>query len=509
MPPGKFEHECRQVFTYLLNHIEPNLGIKQFNINEYEKNKYYTIDELKKIINYNEIKYYFPVRRPEFLKVPNRYSERDTSIYLEIDCYNEYLKIGLEVDSKDHNECDYNLDQQEYDKIKDKKCIENDVLLFRISYKNIKTVRQIKEYLYNKINDSEIILYNFDYDYFIDDNNQIINNMIKSISYMHDYKIINIIKKLEQLYDNNCKINSDIINITHCTNKIKIICNNNHEYKTRYVNISSFYRIRGCNKCNKYKINTTEDINEKTQKINIKLINKYKGPSGKNQLFECMSIFKHITEMSWDNMYRKVKDNTQCEKCDNILDYVKIYKYEINGNYTNEVYDNVKFIPNLSNNLKDSDFWFNIRKHIKTKNTKECFGYKWSFIRPQNDKLIRYRNEIKNYDLNEQEIIKLLNFDISIPEVKKGNNRLTDKKDDKRCNKVNPVIKVDLDTKTILAEYSQPSEAIEKELINGFTKDIINKGCNAYKKEKSLVNITKAKKRIVFMYKDNNQLDLS
>lgn len=253
---------------------------------------------------------------------------------------------------------------------------------------------------------------------------------------------------------------------------------------------------------------TTDSINNLINKFNLMLVNDYNGKCGSNQLFQCNSIFKHQFTYTWDNMRQRYKKG--CVQCNikEILNHINIYQYDMNNNYIT-MYENMNKLQELYN-PKDVDLNLDsIKSCIKETRLKSFDNQKWSFIAPIDNKLVRYRDKNEDYTEIEQELLKIFNMDIKEPEVKKGNNRLTDKKDDKRCNKVNPVIKVDLDTKTILAEYSQPSEAIEKELINGFTKDIINKGCNAYKKEKSLVNITKAKKRIVFMYKDNNQLDLS
>jgi len=186
---NNYEHVCRQVFIFLINHIGDN-KIEQFELKNYEKKDYYTINELIEITNYNNIQFYAPRRRPKFLKINNLNENIDTGNYLEIDCFCKELHIGLEVDSDDHYK-QYSLGskaekekferQVKLDNIKNEKCKENNIILLRISYEIYKLgIKEIKRYLYNEFIKLDYVL-SISLDEFMEDN-IILNNMINNNS---------------------------------------------------------------------------------------------------------------------------------------------------------------------------------------------------------------------------------------------------------------------------------------------------------------------------------------
>jgi hypothetical protein len=93
----------------------------------------------------------FPNRRPDFLSNPI------TNNNLEIDCYNDELKLGVEYDgathfkfnSHAHKNYDSFLNGKYRDELKNRMCRENGVTLIRIPY-TVKT-EDIRKYLYNEL----------------------------------------------------------------------------------------------------------------------------------------------------------------------------------------------------------------------------------------------------------------------------------------------------------------------------------------------------------------------
>jgi hypothetical protein len=434
MASNMSEHAVRCIFTYIINHIDKDTNINNFeliNLNKY-KEGYLTLDNLLEITNYNKYKYHFKVSRPIFLKYG--------TTNLEIDCYSEKKKIGLEVDSKEHyyNTLELLKEQKERDKFKDEKCKENNYKLYRISYKDYnKGLKETKECLFKLINkDHE--LHNFEkehYDEFIKDDFDIINNMINNnFGKEHSYKIISIIEHIINGKLDNYKFNKQVLNIKHCQDVINIICNNNHEYTTIYQNsFSDSNRKRGCPFCSKTDSQNNDKINSEIYKYGFVLVEEYCGKSWQRQNYNSLCLFNHIILSSWDNMHKRKIDG--CLKCKykELLNNIKIYKYDLKDNLIVE-FEDIKYIPNKDGELNNVDFKVRIRDNIKErKNYNTVNGYKYSFIEPIDNKLVRYRDNLNNYNELEQFIITKYKLVIINP-GKKKNRVLTPKCDDKRGN---------------------------------------------------------------------------
>jgi len=100
----------------------------------------------------------FPKNRPDWLKNPK------TKRFLELDGFNEELKIAFEYDGSQHFEfpnCFHKdeqafKDQQERDKLKDVLCKQNSIKLIRIKYVNYKKQEKAKKLILEQIENNLI-----------------------------------------------------------------------------------------------------------------------------------------------------------------------------------------------------------------------------------------------------------------------------------------------------------------------------------------------------------------
>lgn len=157
--------------------------------------------------------------RPKWLKNPK------TNRLLELDGYNENLKIGFEYDgefhysknkSKKYTNSRLN-SQKERDGIKDKLCEQNNIKLIRIPYFIKKN--NIQEYIQNICITMGITIINYTK---IDINN--IKNYHNKIKEIQDYIAEYDIKLLSSTY----------LNSKH---KLEFMCVNNHIFYSTYYNI--------------------------------------------------------------------------------------------------------------------------------------------------------------------------------------------------------------------------------------------------------------------------------
>lgn len=167
--------------------------------------------------------------RPDWLRNPN------TNRCLELDGFNEKLKLAFEYDGEFHYKKNKStsytskkvLNQQERDKIKDNLCYKNNITLIRIPY-------TIKKENYQNYIEQKCIK-----------NNQIIINSskldIKNIK--HVSKLLDDIKIYAQ--DNNLKLLSNTY--LNCKKKLEWKCINNHIFQTTYHNLQK--RKHKCQLC--------------------------------------------------------------------------------------------------------------------------------------------------------------------------------------------------------------------------------------------------------------------
>lgn len=414
---GIHEHVCRAILTYLFTFYNDSNILDNFNLQDIDINQeYYTLDELKKITNYNKIKYYFPTVRPQELLIDNLSDDiKNGHNRLEIDCYNENLRIGLEVDGRNHFKYDpfmHNNDiknferQQKLDNIKNRLCLNSNIKLLRIQYYVYTTnLYNTKKYLYDLLVENDIILNdNFNYDDYMQDYHPIISNMIyNNFGETNSIKLINLIKSFENR--NNYQFSKYVLNLENNKFKFNVICDKNHIYETNYHNLIS--RGRNCPDCADNAPLNTNIVNDILCEYNVQLDEEYSPPYGKQHKFRCTTIFDHEFKSNWDVMKEKIRSNkTKCPKCQKILDNVPIYKYDLQHNF-------IKKFDNLTTVLQ-SDIYIEgcnikleakhkalIKKNIQRLNN-STYGYTWSYLEPIDNKLNRshefteFENSIKD-----------------------------------------------------------------------------------------------------------------
>ena len=175
--------------------------------------------------------------RPDWLINPK------TNRKLELDGYNDLLKIAFEYDGEFHykkvKSKNYTskkvLDQQYRDSVKDKICFDNNILLIRIPYYIKK--KDYQEYIIKSINDYNI------------KNNK--NIIIVNNNKVDIYNIVSYCNKLnnikEYALENNIKLISNKYNNLHQILEWK--CQFNHIFQCNYINFQK--RKNKCLLCKK------------------------------------------------------------------------------------------------------------------------------------------------------------------------------------------------------------------------------------------------------------------
>lgn len=196
-----------------------------------KKCKFFKKENICRYILENMLNCKFEKIRPKWLRNPN------TNRLLELDGYNDDLKVGFEYDGEFHysknNSKKYiskKLKSQiERDNIKDKLCEKNDVKLIRIPYFIEKN--KIQEYIQNICEELDITVINL---------TKIDINVIK-----------NYHNKIKEIQDYVNKYNITLLSNTYlnCKQKLEFICMNNHNFLTTYYNIQK--RKNKCLLCNK------------------------------------------------------------------------------------------------------------------------------------------------------------------------------------------------------------------------------------------------------------------
>lgn len=498
MERPNYEHKCRMVLEYiflLINNNNVNIPKYDIDINK----EFYTTDELIYITSYDKNNYYFPPKRPAFLKL-NKLSidekneiindlnedvdiedelyltlnDFDSDYPLEIDCYNENLKLGLEVDSKSHSIYDYTINKsyhdfcllKKHDMIKDYLCKKNNITLLRIDYLIYQvSIDNIKLYLYNELKN---INYNFNYlnkDSFLNNTDDINlhNKIYNNYGEKNGYKLINI---LERLHNLNYIYSKYVLHIEDQKALFLVTCNKNHEYISSYKKI---YRGRKCPQCATNAPVTNDIINDIITIHGLSIISKYNNMSNTNQTFKCDDL-GHTFTSSWDNMKQRCKMG--CRVCNNLRYTIPIYQYELKTKQFIKKYENIDEVIKLNNDYIKMGIIYNCMNDLKYKS---AHNYKWSFLPPTDNK---FDPEVK---LNDKD--KMIMRKISIgPEPIKGKNRkLTD--DDKRITNKKKVYEYNMKTYKEIIYVNAADVEIKKDYTRGNITRVINKYLNPVYKD--------------------------
>lgn len=244
---------------------------------------YYISENLCKYIFEEMFETTFKKCRPRWLINPK------TNKTLELDGYNENLKLAFEYDGAYHYQSikKSNLDKiQQKDKIKDKLCKEKNINLIRIPY----TIKKenFQKYIINECEKSNII---------------ITNKTFINISKINLY--CNKLKEIQQFaIENDLKLLST--NYLSNISDLEWKCNYNHIIKTSYCSMK--LRNNKCRQCiidNYLSYEKLQDINLFCKKNNIELVSKYFLNKNKHLKWKCSN--EHIFEASWRCMTRRKK----------------------------------------------------------------------------------------------------------------------------------------------------------------------------------------------------------
>jgi len=273
----------------------------------------YLTEELCRFIFENLFNVEFPKIKPEFLKY--------NQTRLELDGYNENLKLAYEYNGRQHYEiCEYKRTQQdvdhqkEMDKFKLDKCVENNIKLIIIPFTVTKI--DIIDYIKNKCKE---------YGLKFDDNIQIDLNKFTT-DYSYTESRLRKIKKIVEEKHGVCLTNTYI----GVNTMMKFRCENNHEWETKAASIIGGHWCPTCGienkiikkihnrqkkKINSDKINY-DKIKEEIEKQKLILLTEKEKVINKHSLltFEC-TICKFQFDNTYFAMKTRIRRNRPCPKC--------------------------------------------------------------------------------------------------------------------------------------------------------------------------------------------------
>lgn len=305
---------------------------------------------------------------------------------LELDGYNDELKLAIEYNGSQHyiytptlfhrEEGSFEA-QQNRDQKKKNECIELGIELITIHYK-LNTFDKIREYIESKLLELEY-----------DINKNLDWNELK--------------KDFRTNYDNNRKQLDRIIEFAKSKNGIclstnYISSNELMRFKCEVVDHPEFEkttinaRRSWCNECSRNAPQSTDRINRELVRLNSCLtISEFIGNTGDHQTFHCTEYDLDM-EISWDNLKSALTSTTKsrcsCYYCDNSSKYglaqsIPIYKYHLDDEFICK-YDNIQhlmYTDPLWKNGYEAKNTSGIIRCCKEK-AKSAYEYIWSFYPP-------------------------------------------------------------------------------------------------------------------------------
>lgn len=283
------------------------------------KNKHSWCPQCKDLFNQERCRVIleFIFKKPFIICCPNFLYIEKTKKYLELDGYCEELNIAFEYQGIMHYELMYwdkgdetRLNhQKEKDKFKIKKCLEKNILLLVISYKDIKYKddNHVKQFISNMLEINKILISD-------DIKNNLKNENIQDLIRTNNTKIIkykNDVNKI--LLERNGILKDKNVNIiNNRLTKFIVICIFGHEFNTFRENLMD-KRKRWCPICS-IKKNIKSIVDEKNlQYKNVIIIDC-------DRFGECdvnCKNYDHNTKV----LFTDIKDN--CEEC-NIIEEFKL-----------------------------------------------------------------------------------------------------------------------------------------------------------------------------------------
>jgi NUMOD1 domain len=411
---------------------------------------------------------------------------------LELDGYNEELKLAIEYNGSQHyieNKSFFHKEggsfeaQQQRDILKQKECVDLGIELIIVHYK-INTFENIRGYL-----ESELVRLNIPFESKHD-----WVELKKNLSYARQYRLreYNAIVEIVESKNGKCLSTNYIDRLDPMRFKCEV--DNHPEFEKTPADIR---RDVWCNYCAHNAPQSTESINEEFKQYGIQLVSDYLPGSHTVQTFACAN--GHVFDRQLDNMRRTVKIGKGCIVCDDLVRRIPVYQYTLDGNYVG-TFETLMDVPNLSSAKSVNAAVFrNAVRECMIGKSNHVSEFIWSFLAPSNNRLVRFRNTRAAYNDNDLEFIDKYELAITAP-TKKESTGSTTVGATKKKNL--PVIKYDLNTNEIVERYNSVPDAIKA----GNKMRTVYNNCAEFGKHKSTVNISRKKQKQVFMYEDDNQI---
>lgn len=307
---------------------------------------------------------------------------------LELDGYNEELKLAVEyngsqhyVENKSffHNQEGSFESQLERDELKRKECNDLGITLIEIHYKK-NTFGSILDYIKKKLTELKYeVAIDIDWD-----------SVLRKFKHAFEKRLRQLEEIVQIAESKGGKCLSDIyIDRTHPM-QFKCKVEEHPVFEKTPVDICRTW----CNECAHNAPVSDKKVNDLLEQANMEFVEGSTRKDDKsNVLLRCKTVYQHVVEIKWSNL----KQRPYCNKCRTLAVNVPIYQYDLNNRFIakfNELADVAAAFPDMNRNMIKNVY---LKKKLKT-----AYGYIWSILAPVNGKL----REDKKYTLLEADFIE-------------------------------------------------------------------------------------------------------
>ena len=295
---------------------------------------------------------------------------------LELDGYNEELKLAVEYNGSQHyvkNESHFHRmegsfeAQQQRDQLKRDECIDLKITLIEVHY-SINTFDRIREFLESELEKLKIPFAK-DLDW---------TQLKQTLNYANDNRTreLNEIISIAESHGGTCL--SDIYIDSFHTMRFKCNVESHGVFEKTPANI----RRSWCNECAHNAPVTDDKIHRQLEQANMELVEGSTRVKDKSKvLLRCKTIYQHETEVIWSNF----KQRPYCNKCGinyrALASNIPIYKYDLNKGFVAK-YNSLGDIPD-----SNAAMLYAIKMNALKKNGKKAYDHIWSILAPVNGML--------------------------------------------------------------------------------------------------------------------------